>query len=264
MKKFKAFWKWAAHRPTVIVNIIGLLIIIVGGGAFFLHELNKPIDVLTDWKVSTSKSIVNGKLPEYNPGGTLEYISSANKLISADGNMTRTFKCDAIPGIAPARDIRLPQTPATRAPGVSEPSEISVVIPSIVEFNGLPRTCRLQFDICYNDVVLWRDHCETNRTNDFIVKIQEFDVKQLREQISELNRKTEELQRQIDERNGIESAPQTQSNNQSSTTQPRTDTQSTTNNTTTNNTTTNNTTNNPPADDGFQLKDLPIIGGLFQ
>lgn len=236
LDKFKTFWAWAIKRPTVIINLIGLSIIVIGSFCIFFYYATVPINVLTDWKVETTKHANGEEMPRYNPGGTLEYVSSSNKLISASGDIVRTFKCEGIPGVAGPRDIRLPASPASRAPGISTPSEISIVVPSIVEFNGLPRTCFLRLEVCYTDVILWRDKCEQSDSNKFIVEIARTDSEALGKQIQDLQAQLDELLRLQAEETGI---PNSSTQQQTTTTTPQ---QSTTNNTT-NNTTTNNTTN---------------------
>lgn len=227
LDKFKTFWAWAIERPTVIINLIGLSVIVIGGFCIFFYYATVPINVLTDWKVQTTRYAKGEELPRYNPGGTLEYISSSNKLISARGEVVRTFKCEGIPGIAGPRDIRLPASPASRAPGISAPSEISIVVPSIVEFNGLPRTCFLRLEVCYTDVILWRDKCEQADSNKFIVEIAKTDSAELEKHIKDLQAQLDELIRLRAEETGTSN---------SSTAAPR---QNTTNNSTTNNTTNN-------------------------
>lgn len=255
--KFKAFWSWAVQRPTVLVNIIGLAIIIFGLAAYIIYNSVRPIDVLVDWTVKTTKQPVDGSLPRYNPGGTLEYISSGNKLVPVQGTLVRTFKCDAIPGVAWPRDIRLLASPASRSPGVSNPTEVSVLVPAIIEFNGLPRTCFLRIEVCYQNVVLWRTHCEVADSNKFIVEEASLNQSEIRKQIDDLNKRIEELEAQLIDQNTSNTTTVTPQSQQ------RTTTNNTTNNTTTNNTTNNNVATDVPEDKPSALSRIPIIGPIL-
>ncbi len=255
--KLKAFWTWAVARPTVLVNIVGLAIIIFGAATYIIYNSVRPIDVLVDWTVKTTKQPVDGSMPRYNPGGTLEYISSSNKLVPAQGTLVRTFKCDAIPGMAGPRDIRLPASPVSRSPGVSDPTEVSVLVPAIIEFNGLPRTCFLRIEVCYPNVVLWRTHCEVADSNKFIVEEASLNQGEIRKQIDDLNKRIEELEAQLIDQNTSNTTTVTPQSQQ------RTATNNTTNNTTTNNTTNNNVATDVPEDKPSALSRIPIIGPIL-
>lgn len=195
-RHFIEWIKWVGKKPIALINLFGLTVIIVGGGSVFYHLLTKPIDVLQDWEISTTLQPINGNLPIYSPGGTLEFVSASNKLTSAEGVTTRVFDCDAI-DTAQAREIQLPPLPANRAPGFNAPRENAIVVPAVNEFNGLPRTCRLIINVCYQDVILWRDHCETARSNDFLVAEKKINAEEIRRQIDDLNKRIEQLEAQL-------------------------------------------------------------------
>lgn len=178
-------WNWLTGHPVAFINLVLALIAIV----FFTYLMTKPIDVLENWNVKTTRET-------YTPGGTLEFVSSSEKLIPAEGETSRIFDCDAV-GNQSAREIQLPSVPANRPPGTIAPRENSITVPGVASFNGLPRNCRLVFNICYQDVILWRDHCESARTNDFSVKEEELDAAGIREQIKELNERIRQLESQL-------------------------------------------------------------------
>lgn len=230
--------KWLNTHPRALVNLVFIFIIL----GIFVYQLVRPIDVLTNWTVcvvSNSESDVcdeqSTEKKVYTPNRTLEFISSSTKLISAEGVTTRYIDCDATE-TQRAREIQLSSMIANRSPGQIPPKETSIVIPSMDEFNGLPRTCRIVFNICYNNVILWRDHCETTRTNDFIVQEETLDPEAIRLQIQELQNRIIELEKLIQTKQTGHSQPRARQ------AQPQTTPSTQTNNS--NNTTTNNTTNN--------------------
>lgn len=256
-ERFISWLHWLRKRPIAIINLVGIIIIVLGGAGTFLYLLNKPIDVLENWTVSTTKKEVDGKLPSYTPGGTLEFVSTSTKLISAEGTTTRIFDCDATSS-ATAREIALTPAPANRAPGYNAPKENSIIVPAVNEFNGLPRTCRVVFNVCYQNVVLWRDHCETARTNDFLVEEMGINPAEIRQQIDELNERIRQLEAQLvasgNEQQPVASTAPPQAAAQAPTaTQPAPSNPSV------------NQPNAPatPADDRSALGRLPLVGGLF-
>lgn len=195
-KQLIAIKNWGKRYPIAILNIVGILVIILGSAGTFAYLLNKEIDVLQDWDVKTTVQPVGDKKPVYHPGGTLEFTSSSVKIRSAEGATSRIFDCDATNGMN-AREISLPEIPANRAPGVNTPKENVIIVPAVNEFNGLPRTCRIVFNVCYKDVILWRDHCETARTNDFLVQEKILDADTVRRQIDDLENRINELETQL-------------------------------------------------------------------
>lgn len=264
------FWNWvdwAKKRPTVIINIIGIAIIVFGAIGYLIYQQNRSIDVLTDWAIQTSAPAqtreIDGKtISVYNPGDSLIFTSKSTKLTEATGTTTRTIVCEAT-ATQPEREIQLDSLPATRPVGNSPKRENAITVPDVSQFAGLPRWCKLVIDITYLDVAgtgrSWSEHAETDR---FLVEEASLDPTEARELIKTLTERIDELEKLIPTNEGEISTPPAGATRQSNLpTTPNT----TTNNTTTNNTTTNNnTTTPPPADDGFQLSDLPIIGGLFQ
>lgn len=256
-QRFTTWVRWVAHRPIAIINVLGILIILIGGGGTFAYLLNKPIDVLQDWSIQTTDQGNNGELPSYMPGGTLEFVSQSTKVVSAEGTSTRVFDCDATAS-AQAREIQLSPIPANRAPGYNAPRENAIIVPAVNEFDGLPRTCRLVISVCYQDVVLWRDHCETAKTNDFLVQEEKFNPEQIRQQINDLNERIRQLEAQLlavgdqpASNSPIASTPSPQS-----TASPPTITQ---------NPTVPAAPSTPatPQDDRSALGRLPLIGGLL-
>jgi len=248
--KLIGWWAWVTHRPLVLINL-SFILIILGG---FIYLMNKPIDVLVDWKIEiTDVKNYNGDKPVFNPGDTLVFQSQSTKLINATGTSIRTIICEATGG-RDAREIQLDSIPATRPNGVNPPRDNAIVIPDVTQFDGLPRDCYLNFDVCYTDVILWRDHCERNRTVTFTVEEASLDPATVRQQVEAL----EEKIRQLESAGATTPAPSTTNNN----TSRNTTSAPVTNNSTTNNTTTNNTTNPTPAP--APEEDTGLIGGILK
>lgn len=206
-------FKWRVRLNTIL--LITLIAVVV-------YLLTKPIDVLSKWKVSVTKT-------EYYPAETLKFTSEAIKLIDAQGHATRYLDCPADDNNQSDR-IELPSLPVNRKAGATPLKTNQIDLPKASRFNTLPRTCRLHIDVCYLDVIVWRDKCESNETGLFTI------------------RKPIDVQEQI--------TPETQEipllDNDGITPQPPT---TTTTNTTTNNTT-NNITNNQPAAESEKRKSL--------
>ena len=258
--KLIGWWNWVTHRPLVLLNMAFVLLIL--GGLVYLSV--KPIDVLQNWNIElTDVKSYNGDKAIYNPGDTLVFKSSSTKLYNATGTTIRTIVCEASSG-RNAREIQLDSIAATRPLGVNPPRDNAVIIPDVTQFDGLPRDCYLNFDVCYTDVILWRDHCETNRTATFTVQEAVIKPEDVKKQIEELQKKIELLENGT----GVDttttgSAPVTNNNTNVSRSTPTP--APTTNNTTTNNSTTNNTTTPPPAqeDTGVISSILKFVNGLF-
>lgn len=215
-KKFK--WR-------VRINTILLLILI----ATVVYLLTKPINVLTDWKVSVTKK-------EYYPAETLKFTSKAVKLIDAQGHATRYLDCPSDNNQSDR--IELPSLPVNRKAGATPLKTNQIDLPKASRFNTLPRECRLHIDVCYLNVIVWRDKCESNETDLFTV----LKPNEVKEQV------TPEIQEiPIFDNDGITSTKPTSSN--------------TTNNTTNNvtNNQTNNTVQRPKS-----ILDLPkdLIDGI--
>lgn len=186
---------WAKTHPTMVINIIGLAMLFGLILGMFIYLVNKPIDVLKDWTIQTTLQPAKGK-PVYHPNESLEFISKSTKLVSADGITTRILDCDAV-GTAGAREIQLDQLLANRAPGEMASRENSIIVPDVVKFNGLPRVCRLVINVCYNNVILWRDHCETAHSNDFIIEESKLDPVKVQEQIKGLQNQIKDLEEKL-------------------------------------------------------------------
>lgn len=184
--------KWLLGHPVALLNVIG--IVFAFGLFFFLME--KPIDVLKDWKIETTQTAVGKKLPVYHPNEVLQFTSKSEKLISAEGTSTRFFECDAI-GKLTAREIQLDSIPANRPPGTNPPRENAIVVPDVLQFNGLPRICRLVINVCYDNVILWRDHCEQAKSNDFRVEESKLNPAKIQEQIENLKNQIKVSQKDL-------------------------------------------------------------------
>ncbi len=187
--RLQPVWHWLLNHPRALLNLcLGLFGILLLAG-IFVYQIVRPIDVLQDWSVKTTKQV-------YAPGSTLEFVSTSVKLVSAEGTASRIFDCDAA-GEQSAREIQLDKLTANRAPGYNAPRENSIQVPGVTAFNGLPRTCRIVFNVCYDNVILWRDHCETASSNDFHVKEDELDAESVRQQIDELTERIRQLEGQL-------------------------------------------------------------------
>lgn len=252
--KLAGWYGWVKHRPLVIINLFFVFVIL----GIFVYLMNRPLDVLQNWRVELV-DVVNvsesGKAV-YNPGDTLVFRSSSTKLSDAEGVTTRMIVCEAT-GSRGIREIQLDTLPATRPSGVNEPRDNAITIPDVTQFDGLPRDCYLSFDVCYKDVILWRDHCEHAQTPVFTVEEGHLDDKEIRDQIESLRNQIKALEESL--ATGTPYVAPT-----ASTTTPKTTTNNTT--TTNNSTTTNNTTNNaaqPEEDKGLITSVIDFVRGLF-
>ena len=252
--KFREWWNWATQRPTVLINLIGILIIVLGTIGYFIYQQTRSIDVLTGWEIHTSAPTqtreIDGKVVSvYNPGESLVFTSKSTKLTEATGTTTRTIVCEAT-ATQPEREIQLDTLPATRPVGESPKRENAITVPDVSQFTELPRWCKLVIDITYTSVSgtgrSWSEHAETER---FLVEEATLNPTAIRELIKTLTERIDELEKKLPENEGSISTPPAGSTRQSTLpTRPNT----TTNNTTTNNTTNNNTTTPPPVEEpGF-------------
>ena len=185
--------RWLRRHPVAIINI-GFILAAVG---LFIFLLYKPIDVLVDWKIEITdvKTYRDGKAV-YNPGDTLIFKSSSKKLVSTEGVTSRSIICEAT-ATQQAREIQLDTLVAARPAGKNPSRDNAITLPDITQFDGLPRNCYLSFDVCYKDVILWRDYCEHNQTPAFIVEEEVLDANKLKQQIEELTAKIKSLQDQL-------------------------------------------------------------------
>lgn len=263
MRSFKVWVEWARHRPTVIINLIGISILVFGVIGWFVYQQNRSIDVLSNWTIELSSPKetreIDGKMVAvYHPNESLVFASKSTKLIEAEGVTTRMIVCEATETQA-AREIQLDTIPATRPVGNSPKRENAVTVPDVAQFAGLPRWCKLVIDVTYRDVAgTGRTHQEHAETDRFLVEEAKLDTEGLLLKIQSLQDQIEELKAQLPTNGGDATSVQDTPNNPT----PR---QSTTNNSTTNNTTNNNntTTTPPPADDRSELGRLPVVGRLF-
>lgn len=189
MKKTFA-WK----NRYIIINVLFIVAIIIG----FIELTTRPIDVLQDWKMTLTEVEERNKqgLAVYNPGDTLLFTSTSKKLVDAEGIISRSIVCKT-EGSVNMIDIRLDTLPAAKPSGVNKPSSNAIFVPDVARFNGLPRECHLSIDVCYKDVILWRDHCEHAQTEEFLVQEQSLGANELREEIKLLRLKIEELEHKL-------------------------------------------------------------------
>lgn len=268
--RFKAFWAWAIHRPTVIINIIGLVILFGGAAGYYVYQQNRSIDVLQNWHVSlvpTETREVDGKdVAVYHPNDSLVFTSSSTKVADAQGTSSRMLVCPAQDGQA-RREIQLDTLPATRPAGVNQPAENAVTLPDVAQYSSLPRYCILQINIIYQDVNgTGRSWPERAETDPFIVEENVLNPAQIRKQIDELNDRIQSLEAQLSAATSSSSIQTQRNATGTSTPQSGTNTPSTGTNVSSGGTATGNSgTTTPPApvDDGFQLHDIPVIGGLL-
>lgn len=262
-ENIRTFWEWARHRPTVMVNIFGILVIIGGFLGFIIYQQNRSIDVLQDWKIAvvpTETRVINGKtVAVFHPNEGLVFTSSSRKLIDAKGTSSRMIVCDATKTQA-RREIQLDTLVAARPVGENTAAENAVVLPDVTQYKGLPRYCKLVIDVVYENVLgTGRTQQEHAETEPFLIEEMVLNPAEIRKEILELNKRIKDLEKELNQ-----PASNSSSSTQSQTTTPQ-NTRNVTNNTTnnTNNSTTNNNGGNEePADDGFQLHDLPLLGGL--
>lgn len=145
------------YRSIIIINV-SLVVILLG---VFAYLLLRPINVLDGWKITTDKTA-------YYPLETIKFTSQAHKLVSADGTAIRYLYCPA-DARNEADRIELFSVPAKSKPGELPTTTNQVDIPKAEKFGTLPRMCQLRIDVCYSDVILWRDSCESNQTRLFTV-----------------------------------------------------------------------------------------------
>lgn len=266
MRSFSVWFRWAKHRPTVIINLVGILVIVLGVAGWFIYQQNRSIDVLSNWTIELSSPKetreIDGKtVAVYHPNESLVFASKSTKLMEAEGVTTRMIVCEATETQA-AREIQLDTIPATRPVGSSPKRENAVTVPDVAQFAGLPRWCKLVIDVTYKDVAgtgrTQQEHAETER---FLVEEAKLDTEGLLNKIQQLELQINELKSQLPTNGGgatsVQDTPTVPSRPQSS----NSTTNNTTNNSTTNNTTTNN--NTTPEDDKSTLGRLPVVGGLF-
>lgn len=267
MRSFKTWVEWAKHRPTVIINLIGISILVFGAIGWFVYQQNRSIDVLQNWtiEVSSPKELreIDGKMVAvYHPNESLVFSSKSVKVNEAEGTSNRMIVCEATDTQA-AREIQLDTLPATRPVGTSPKRENAITVPDVAQFAGLPRWCKLVIDVTYKDVNgtgrTQSEHAETER---FLVEEAKLDTEGLLLKIQSLEKQTEELKAQLPTNGGdatsVQDTPPVPSRPQSSSST----TNNTTNNSTTNNTTTNNN-NTTQEDDRSALGRLPVVGGLL-
>lgn len=265
MRKFitsiRNFWEYSKHRPTVLVNIAGLLIIVFCLIGWTIYQQVRPIDVLSGWKISlepTRTREIDGKVVAvYRPNESLIFTSTSIKLTDAAGTTSRSIICDATE-LQPAREIQLDTLPATKPAGVNAGAQNAITLPDVTQYNNLPRYCFLEINVVYQNVNgTGRNWTESARTESFLVEAAALDIVELEAKIKELSAQITDLQQQLDE---ARSATGTQQRSTTTTpTQPQANTQSTSTPTTP----TTPTQPTQPQDDSV-LHQIPIIGDLFK
>lgn len=191
MKRIKYGVRWLSKRPRAVLNV-GFILFIVGLAIWLMV---RPLDVLQDWTLSTTSDEQQNGMPVFYPGETMEFTSKSRKVADTTGTTNRVFDCDAS-GPAQAREIALDKLIANRPAGYNPPKENSITVPDVVQFNGLPRTCRLVITINY-EIFPGRNVIESASTNDFIVKERELDSTEIKRQIDQLNQRIDELEKQL-------------------------------------------------------------------
>lgn len=191
MNRIKYGVRWLSKRPRAVLNV-GFILFIIG---LAIWVMVRPLDVLQDWTLKTSSDEVERGVPVFYPGETLEFTSKSVKLTDNEGTTNRIFDCDPT-GKAPAREIALDKLIANRPAGYNAAKENSITVPDVIQFNGLPRTCRLVITINY-EIFPGRNLIESARTNDFIVKERSLNPKEIQEQIDKLNQRIDELEGQL-------------------------------------------------------------------
>jgi hypothetical protein len=200
--KFQWWMTVLRQHPRAAINIAAVvvaLLVLIGG---LLYAAFRPIDVLKDWKIEIASAreyrdvMIDGKkvnVPVYNPGDSLLFTSTSEKLENADGTTYRYIVC--IPtGSFKEKEILIDTQPAVRPIGKSPKRENFIPIPSVSQFAGLPRLCKLVIDIGYDSVSLQRDWNEHAETGLFLVEEQELDADEARKLINELQKKIEQLE----------------------------------------------------------------------
>lgn len=245
--------EWGYKNRYLLLNILFILAIGIG----FISLITRNIDVLQDWTVTVKQvhGTKNG-LPIYNPGDSLVFVSTSTKVADASGTTTRMIVCDATER-QKAREIQLDTLPATRPPGKNPPRENAIVVPDVSQFNGLPRTCSLHIDICYDNVILWRDHCEHAQSNKFLVEESKLDADAIKKNIEDLRNRVKELERMLvvaqSSQPTVENTPTKEDTTVSTREQgTKTDTSDQTDDET------------PNQDDEGLLYQIPIVGGLIK
>lgn len=266
MRSFSTWLHWAKHRPTVIINLIGISILVFGAIGWFVYQQNRSIDVLKDWEIAVSspketREVDGVTVAVYHPNESLVFTSKSVKLIDAEGVTTRTIVCEET-ATQSAREIQLDTIPATRPVGSVPKRENAITVPDVAQFAGLPRWCKLVIDVTYRDVSgtgrTQTEHAETER---FLVEEAKLDTEGLLLKIQSLQDQIEELKAQLPSNGGsatsvedtptapTSSTPTTSSNGGSSASAPAT--------------LPSTPAPQPPVDDRSALGRLPLVGGLL-
>ena len=101
---------------------------------------------------------------------TVEFTSEAEKLISARGVASRFLICEPTKNRPIEDRIELSDLDVNRQAGKTREQTNQIDLPKAERFFSLPRKCTLHIDVCYLDVILWRDKCYSNDTQTFTVK----------------------------------------------------------------------------------------------
>lgn len=202
--KFTLWLHWIAQRPLAIVNLIGIIIIFVGFSGFFIFQATRDINVLDDWTIETSNArvtrVVEGTpVSAYKPGDSLVFTSQSVKVADAKGTIVRSIVCEATAD-QEVREIQLDTIPASRPAGKIPKRENAIVIPDVVQFEKLPRWCKLVIDITYENVHgTGRSQAEHAESDRFLVEEAVLDPAAIRRQVQEFEKRIEDLERQLNE-----------------------------------------------------------------
>lgn len=185
---------WLRKHPTIILNLIFLL----AAASIFLFQLIRPIDVLQDWKLELAPAreyrVIDGRrLAVFNPNESMIFTSTSRKVASASGNTTRSLICEPTQD-QDEREILLDILPATKDIGFNPERASSIILPDVVQFNRLPRICKLTIDITYVNVSLWRNHSEHAETEPFIVEELQLTAQEIRDQLQKLYELIDQLE----------------------------------------------------------------------
>ncbi len=189
---------WLSRRPTTVLSLLFLLMI----ATLFVYQLVRPLDVLEDWRIELTPAkeykVVDGRrLAVFHPNESLIFTSTSEKVSHANGNTSRTLVCEATTD-QEEREILLDVIPAVKEPGFAPERASSIILPDVVQFNRLPRICRLVIDITYTNVSLWRNHSEHAETEPFIVEELQLTPQQMRDEIEKLKLLILELEKRLE------------------------------------------------------------------
>lgn len=187
---------WLLKRPIALLNVLFVVII----GALFFYQLVRHIDVLENWHIELAPvkeyRVIDGRrLAVYHPNESMIFTSTSRKVSKAEGRISRTLICEPTQELE-EREILLDIIPATKDIGFNPQRASSIILPDVVQFNRLPRVCKLSIDITYTNVALWRNHTEHAETEHFIVEEVKLSPRELKDEIERLKQRIQDLESQ--------------------------------------------------------------------